>query len=408
MPLAIVVLGVAVFSLNTTEIMIAGILPSLSEEFGVSVSAVGYLISVYALGMVVGGPVLTVVLLRAARKLALLGLLATFVAGQALGAMAEEFWVLVVARIVTALAASAFFGIAVAVSMHLVPSARRGRALATLFGGLMVAHVVGLPAAALIDQHFGWRASFWAVALLAALSALAVWRLVPTVPEPQRTGLRTELAAFRNGRLWATYGTNALVIGAIMAANSYFAPIFTDVSGFSASAVPWLFGLFGVGTIVGNMVMGRYTDRYMMPMLGYGFAAVALVLAAFALVAEDRAATLVAVAVLGLIGLPLSPVMSARVVQVANTGPLVNTASASAVNVGVVLGPWAGGLAIDADLGLTSPLWIGSAMAAAGLLTVLPAVLAARAGGPAPAKAKDPATTAGRADTGEPPTTSGS
>ncbi|MER5766194.1 MFS transporter [Streptomyces sp. NPDC001985] len=378
MPVAITVLGVAVFSLNTTEIMIAGLLPSLSAEFGVSVSTVGYLISVYALGMVVGGPVLTVALLRVPRKAALTGLLAVFVAGQALGALAEQFWVLVVARIVTALAASAFFGIAVAVSVRLVPSERRGRALATLFGGLMVAHVVGLPAATLVDQHFGWRASFWAVAGLAALSALAVARLVPATGAAERLDVRGELAAFRNGPLWAAYGTNALIIGAIMAANSYFSPIFVDVTGFPPSAVPWLFGLFGAGTIIGNMVMGRFTDRYMMPMLGWGFAALAVVLAVFALVARDPAATLAAVAVLGLIGLPLSPVMSTRVIQVSNEGPLVSTVNASAVNVGVVVGPWAGGLAIDADLGLTSPLWIGCAMAVAGLLAILPVVLGGR------------------------------
>ncbi|MFI2211565.1 MFS transporter [Streptomyces sp. NPDC020141] len=376
MPVAITVLGIAVFCLNTTEIMIAGLLPSLSAEFGVSVSTVGYLISVYALGMVVGGPVLTVALLRVPRKAALLGLLTVFMAGQVLGALAEQFWVLVVARIVTALAASAFFGIAVAVCVRLVPPARHGRALATLFGGLMVAHVVGLPAAALVDQHFGWRASFWAVAGLAVLSTLAVARLVPaTSTAPGRIDLRAEISAFRNGPLWGAYGTNALIIGAIMAANSYFSPIFVDVTGFPSSAVPWLFGLFGVGTIIGNMVMGRFTDRYMMPMLGWGFAAVAVVLAVFALVARNPAATLVAVAVLGLIGLPLSPVMSARVIQVSNEGPLVSTVNASAVNVGVVVGPWAGGLAIDADLGLTSPLWIGCGMAAAGLLAVLPVVL---------------------------------
>lgn len=371
MPLAIPVLGIAIFSLNTTEIMVAGLLPSLSSEFGVSVGTVGLLISVYALGMVVGGPVLTVALLRLPRKMSLLGLLAVFVAGQVLGATAQEFWVLVVARVITALAASAFFGIAMAVSAQLVEPERRGRALSTLFAGLMTAHVVGLPAATLIDQHFGWRASFWAVAALAASSALAVARLVPRTPAEEGIDVRTEIGAFRNRRLWVAYGTNALIIGAIMAANSYFSPIFVDVTGFSPGTVPWLFGLFGVGTIIGNLVMGRFSDRYMMPMLGWGFAATAAVLAAFALVAEHQGPTLVAVALLGLIGLPLSPVLSTRVIKIANPGPLVNTVNASAINVGVVLGPWAGGQAIDAGLGTVSPLWIGCGMALAALAAVL-------------------------------------
>ncbi|MBQ1157306.1 MFS transporter [Streptomyces sp. A73] len=378
MPYAIVVLGIGVFCLNTTEIMVAGLLPSLSSEFDVSVSTVGYLISVYAMGMVVGGPVLTVALLRVPRKKALLWLLATFVAGQVLGAAAQDFWVLVAARVITALAASAFFGIAVAVCAQLVDKDQRGRALSVLFGGLMVAQVVGLPAATLIDQHFGWRASFWAVGALAGLNALAVWRRVPTTPMPERLRLRGEISAFRNARLWGVYGTNALVIGAIMAANSYFSPIFTEISGFGSGAVPWLFAVFGAGTIVGNVVTGRLADRYMLPLLVYGFAVVTLVLVVFALVAHHRVLTVVAVAVLGLTGLPLSPVMGARVIRVSNDGPLVNTVNASAINVGVVVGPWAGGVAISLGLGLLSPLWIGAAMAATGLLAMAPAALAAR------------------------------
>lgn len=375
MPLAIAVLGVAIFCINTTEIMVAGLLPSLSAEFGVAVSTVGYLISVYALGMVVGGPVLTVALLRVPRKMSLLGLLSVFVLGQGLGALAGSFWVLVVSRVVTSLSAAAFFGIAMAVSVQLVTPERRARALSTLFGGLMIAHVVGLPAATLIDQHFGWRASFWAVAILALASAVGVSGLVPRTTTAQGLDLRAEVGVFRNRVLWGAYGTNALIIGAIMAANSYFAPVFLEVSGFSAAAVPWLFGLFGLGTVVGNIVLGRFADRYMMPILGWGFVAVLGVLVFFALVAGLRLPTLVAVAVLGLIGLPLSPVLSTRVIRVSNDGPLVNTMNASAINVGVVVGPWAGGLAIDAGLGLRSPLWVGAAMALASLVSILPALL---------------------------------
>ncbi|MBQ1125285.1 MFS transporter, partial [Streptomyces sp. B15] len=155
-------------------------------------------------------------------------------------------------------------------------------------------------------------------------------------------------------------------------------PIFTEISGFGSGAVPWLFAVFGAGTIVGNVVTGRLADRYMLPLLVYGFAVVTLVLVVFALVAHHRVLTVVAVAVLGLTGLPLSPVMGARVIRVSNDGPLVNTVNASAINVGVVVGPWAGGVAISLGLGLLSPLWIGAAMAATGLLAMAPAALAAR------------------------------
>ncbi|MEU4506071.1 MFS transporter [Streptomyces sp. NPDC024089] len=378
MPIAIFTLGIGVFCLNTTEIMVSGLLPSLSAEFDVSVSTVGYLISIFALGMVIGGPLLTVALLRVPRKKALICLLLVFVLGQALGAVAPEFWVLVIARVVTALAASAFFGIAVAVSAQLVGPELRGRALSILLGGVMIAQVVGLPAASLIDQHFGWRASFWAVGAVAGLSAVAVAWLVPVTPLPERIDVRGEVAALRNPRLWAVYCTNAMVIGSIVAGTSYFSPIFVDVGGFSPSAVPWLFAVFGIGTVVGNAIIGRFVDRYMMPLIFYGLIGVTLCLVVFALVAHHRVATVVVLVVLGLIGLPLNPAMGARVMRVANDGPLVSTVNASAINIGVVLGPWAGGVAISAGAGLVAALWIGACMAFIGLLSVAPAYAATR------------------------------
>ncbi|MFI1938102.1 MFS transporter [Streptomyces purpureus] len=374
MPLAIAVLAVGVFCVNTTEIMVAGLLPSISEAFGVSVSSVGYLVSVFALTMVVGGPLLTVALLRASRKKALIGLLLVFVAGQLLGAVAQDYWVLVVSRVVTALAASAFYGIAVAVSARLVGPDMRARALSVLMSGMMVAQVVGLPVAAFVDQHFGWRASFYGLAALAALCALLVWARVPDSPVPQKVNLRGELDSFRNRALWAAYGTNALVIGSVVAAFSYFAPIFEELTGFPSGVTPLLFALFGIGTIAGNMVTGRLADRYMMPVLLYGLAGLTAVLAAFALVAENKPATVVAVAVLGVIGLPLNPALGVRVMRLADDGPMVSTVNASAVNVGVALGPWVAGLAISAEMGLRAPLWVGAAMALAGLLSLLPAL----------------------------------
>ncbi|MER5863501.1 MFS transporter [Kitasatospora sp. NPDC002040] len=373
MPIAVFTLGIGVFCLNTTEIMVSGLLPSLSAEFDVSVSTVGYLVSVFALGMVIGGPLLTVALLRVHRRRALVGLLLVFVLGQALGAVSPEFWVLVVARVVTALAASAFFGIAVAVSAQLVAVDLRGRALSVLLGGVMIAQVVGLPVAALIDRHFGWRASFWAVAAVAAVSAVAVRLLVPVTPLPERIDVRGEVAALRAPGLWAVYATNAMVIGSIVAGTSYFSPIFVEVGGFSPGTVPWLFAVFGTGTVIGNAIIGRFVDRYLMPLIFYGLIGVTLCLVVFALVAHNRVATVAVLALLGLIGLPLNPAMGARVMRVANDGPLVSTVNASAINVGVVLGPWAGGLAISAGAGLVAPLWVGSGMAFIGLVTVAPA-----------------------------------
>ncbi|MCM6778281.1 MFS transporter [Nocardia sp. CDC159] len=372
MPFAVYVLGLGVFCLNTTEIMVAGLIPGISSDLGVSIAAVGYLVSIFAFGMVVGGPLLIVGLWRVAQKRSLILLLAVFVVGQTIGALARDYWVLVVARILTALAASAFFGVAAAVCIRLVGAERRGRAMSVLYGGIMVAQVVGLPVATFIEQHWGWRASFWIVDALALVCVAAVVAVVPSGGGAQTLDLRAETGAFRNPRLWGAYATNALVIGSVIAGFTYLSPIYTDGTHFAASTVPVLFAVYGVATVVGNAVVGRFADRYTLPILIGGLIAVALIFAAFALTLEYKAPTIVATVLLGLIGLPLNPAMAARVMSVSNEGALVNTVNGSAINIGVVIGPWLGGLGISAGLGLASPLWIGSAMALGGLLTLLP------------------------------------
>ncbi|WP_194836626.1 MFS transporter [Nocardia sp. XZ_19_369] len=372
MPFAVYVLGLGVFCLNTTEIMVAGLIPGISSDLGVSIAAVGYLVSIFAFGMVVGGPILIVGLSKVAQKKSLIWLLVVFVVGQTIGALAQDYWVLVVARVITALAASAFFGVGAAVCVRLVGAERRGRAMSVLYGGMMVAQVVGLPLATFIEQHFGWRASFWLVDLLAVACIAAVVLLVPSGGNAQTLDFRAEIQDFRNLRLWGAYATNALVIGSVVAGFTYLSPIFTDATHFAPATVPVLFGVYGIATVIGNAVVGRFADRYTRPILFGGLIALTLVLAAFALCVEYKAPTLVATVLLGLIGLPLNPAMAARVMSVSNEGALVNTVNGSAINVGVVIGPWLGGIGISAGLGLTAPLWIGAGMALLGLLTLIP------------------------------------
>jgi predicted MFS family arabinose efflux permease len=372
MPLAVYILGVAVFCLNTTEIMVAGLIPGISSDLGVSIAAVGYLVSVYALGMVIGGPLLTVGLLRMPQKKSLIWLLVVFVAGQTMGALADDYWVLVAARVLTALAASAFFGVSAAVCVQLVGAERRGRAMSVLYGGIMVAQVVGLPAATFIQQHFGWRASFWIVDLLALVCIVAVVLRVSASGDSQTPDLWAEIRAFRNLRLWGAYATNALVIGSVVAGFTYLSPIYTDAAHFSPATVPVLFAVYGIATVVGNAVVGRFADRYMRLILFGGLTAVMLILVGFALAISYQVPTIIATGLLGLIGLPLNSALAARVMSVSNEGPLVNTVNGSAINIGVVIGPGLGGLGISAGLGLSAPLWIGAAMALCGLITLIP------------------------------------
>lgn len=372
MPLPIFVLGLSVFCMNTTEVMVSGLLPALSQQFHVSIPVVGYLVSAYAVGMAVGGPLLTIGLRRISRRHALIGLFAVFLVGQTIAALAPTYAALFAARIVTAVAAGAFFGTAAAVCVDLVGSRSRGRALSVVFGGLMVAAVVGLPMATVIDQFLGWRASFWTVDALSALCLVAVVVLVRPGSTPAGEDLRAELAAFRNGRLWVAYATNALSVGAVFAVFSYLSPIFTQLAGFPVDIVPALFAVYGAATVVGNVVVGRLADRHNVAVLLSGQIALTVILALLAMFAHQKVLALALVLGLGLVGLPLSSARSARIMSVSNNRPLVSTVATAMVNVGIIIGPWLGGLGIRAA-GYTAPAWIGAALALGGVLTIVPA-----------------------------------
>lgn len=374
MPLVVYILGLTIFSLTTSEFMVAGMMPSLSTALGVSIAEVGYLISIYAAGMVVGGPLLTIVLLKLGvpNKRALLCLLALYTAGGIVAATAEGYDIMVVARIITGVAGSACFGVSLAICADLVRPEARGRASSIVLAGLMLATVLGVPAATVIDQNFGWRASFWLVVVLAVLCAAVIAALVPTSRKSSQISLATELASFRNGHLWAAYATSGLIIGATFAAFSYFSPIFTDVTGFSPATVPFLLGVYGAANVIGNTIVGRFADKHTIPILVSGLTVLAVTLAIFAVFADNQIISVVAFIVIGLVGVPMNPAMISRVMKTAHPGPLVNTVHTSVINIGLAAGAWFGGIGILAGYGLRSPLWIGVALALLGLVSLMP------------------------------------
>lgn len=374
MPFLIYVLCLTTFVLGTSEFMVAGMMPSLTEALNVSVEQVGNLISLYAAGMVVGGPLLTALLLkwRIPNKQALLWLLAIYAVAQAMAASVSDYNVIALARIVTGVAGSACFGVSVAIGMELLGAASGGRAAGTVLAGLMLAPVIGLPAATLIDQHWGWRASFWLVVALTILCAMLIAWLTPASKPGQEVDLHAELSEFKNRHLWAAYTTSGLIIGATFAGFSYFAPILTQVTGFSASAIPWILGAYGLANVAGNTIVGRYADRHAMPIMATGLGVLALTFVAFVMLSQWPVASVALVIVIGLVGLPMNPAMVARVVSTAPPGPLVNTVHVSVINIGLAAGAWLGGLGIGAGYGLLSPLWVGAALAVIGLLSLLP------------------------------------
>ncbi|KAB8047894.1 MFS transporter [Janthinobacterium rivuli] len=374
MPLVVYILGLTIFSLTTSEFMVAGMMPSLALAMDEPVTRIGYLISLYAMGMVIGGPLSTIVLLklRVPNKKGLLWLLCLYVLAQSVAASATSYDILAIARVVTGVAAATCFGLSLAICADIVAPNARGRAAAVVIGGLMLASVVGVPVATLIDQHLGWRASFWLVVLLALLCLALITVLVPRAKPSEVVSLGNELGEFRNRHLWAAYASSGLIIGAIFAAFSYFAAILTEITGFPASSIPWLLGVYGVANVVGNAVVGRYADRYTTVIMVWGMVILSISLALFAVFAHDKTFSVALLVVTGLVGMSMNPAIIARVMKTAHPGPLVNTVHTSVINIGLGAGSWLGGLGIAAGYGLRSPLWVGVALAVLGLISLLP------------------------------------
>lgn len=374
MPLVIYILGGTIFALTTSEFMVAGMMPSLTQAFGVSVTQIGYLISLYAAGMVVGGPLLMVGLLKlqVPNKKALLWLLGFYAIAQSVAASATSYDTMLIARVVTGVAGSACFGVALAICAEIVGAESRGRAASIVVGGLMLATVLGVPIATVIDLHWGWRASFWLVVAISGLCAVLIVFLVPRSKSTNTISLGAELNEFNNRHLWAAYATSGLIIGATFAAFSYFTPVLIEVTGFAAPSIPWLLGVYGAANVVGNMVVGRYADKYTMPIMRWGLLVLGLALALFASFAQNQIISLGMLIAIGLVGVPMNPAMIARVMQTAHPSALVNTVHTSVINIGLGVGAWVGGLGIAAGYGLRSPLWVGVALAVLGLLSLWP------------------------------------
>ncbi|MGW0434275.1 Cmx/CmrA family chloramphenicol efflux MFS transporter [Micromonospora sp. NPDC003197] len=374
MPIAIYVLGLAIFAQGTSELMLAGLLPEVAADLEVSIPQAGLLISAFALGMLVGAPVLAVVTLRWPRRTTLLTFLGLFSVTHVVGALTPSYGMLFGTRIVGAFVYAGFWAVAAITAVGLVPPNARGKAMGIVAGGLTVATLVGLPAGTVIGQHLGWRAAFWAVAALSVLAMIAVLGTIPGGrPDPEnRTRLSTELRAMANLRLWLSYGTTALTTGAQLVIFSYLAPLLTDVTGLSSGWVPAVLALYGVGSLIGITIGGRTADAHSFRTLYVGVAGVVVISAALGLFAEMPMLAVPLVFLLGGFGFAINPALNTRVFTLANDAPTLATATNfSAFNVGITVGPWLGGLAIGAGAGYPAVAWIGVVLGVIALGTVL-------------------------------------
>ncbi|MFF8263628.1 MFS transporter [Streptomyces virginiae] len=373
MPLALLALAVGAFGIGTTEFVIMGLLPEVASDYGVSIPTAGFLVTGYALGVVLGAPLMTVLGTRIPRKRMLMLLMGLFIAGNVLSALAPTFGMMLSGRVVASLAHGAFFGIGAVVAAELVAPEKKAGAIAMMFTGLTVANVVGVPLGTLVGQTVGWRVTFMVVAALGAAGLLGIARLVPDLPRPEGgVRIRRELAAFRNVQVLLAMAMTVLGFGGVFAAITYITPMMTHVAGFADSSVTWLLVLFGLGMVAGNLIGGRYADRALMPMLYVSLGALAVTLAVFTLTAHTKAGAAVTVVLIGALGFATVPPLQKRVLdQAAGAPTLASAVNIGAFNLGNALAAWLGGLVIAAGLGWTAPNWVGAALAASALALAL-------------------------------------
>lgn len=380
MPRAVYVLALGIFAMVTSEFVVAGLMPQMAAGLDATIPEIGYLITAFAAAMALGGPFLTIALLRVRQKNALLLLFGLFLAGNVLAALAPDYRTMLVARVLTGIASQAFFGVSISLASRLTGPEVRGRAVAVALNGLMLGTLLGLPLSTVIGEHLGWRAAFWAITVLTVLAALATLAGVPSADGEAEAsgGLRQELGAFRNHRLWLTLTTSTFVIGATFSAFSYLNPILTEITGFSTGTVPLLLIAYGAATVIGNTVVGRLADSRTLPVLVVGLALNLAFLAGFALLAQLTVPAVALMMGIGLVGVTMNPALVTRVQRTGNARPLVNTVHSSFITLGIIIATSVGGPAIDA-FGLRAPLWIGAGLAALGLLTLMPDALRRRA-----------------------------
>ncbi len=381
MPVGLIALALGGFGIGLTEFVIAGLLPEVARDFNVNEAAAGWLISGYALAVVVGALGLTAAVTRLPRKQVLIGLMVLFVIGNAISAVAPTYGVMLTGRIIAALCHGAFFGIGSVVAASMVAENKKAGAIAIMFTGLTAANVLGVPFGTLLGQAFGWRSTFWAITIIGVIALIGVATLVPaSTPDAlSSVGLRREVSAFGSGQVWLSLVVTILGFGGMFGAFTYIAYTLTSVTGFASSAVPWLLILFGVGLFVGNALGGRLADRWLDGSLLVVLAGLAIVLAVFALTAANPVATVVSLVLMGAFGFATVPGLQTRVMMYADQAPtLASGANIAAFNLGNALGAWIGGLTITAGLGYTSPLWAGSAITLVAVGVMGAAALAAR------------------------------
>ncbi|MVU79111.1 MFS transporter [Nocardia sp. ET3-3] len=385
MPIAVFALALCAFAIGLTEFVVAGLLPNIATDLHVTIPAAGLLVSGYALGVVIGAPLLTALTGGVERRRLLTGFMGLFLTGSVLSALAPGYAVLMIGRSAAALAHGAFMGVGIVAASEMVPQDKRGRAMSLVISGATLATVLGVPMGTMIGQHLGWRATFWVVTVCAAIGLAGVATLVPRADRSAAGHLRTELTTLRQRPVLLALLTTVLGFGGVMTSYTYIAEMATRVTGFASTTVIWITMLFGLGTFVGNLLSGRFTDRYPRAAAPGSLVLLALVLAVFTLTVHDKAATCVTVFLFGAAAFGTLAPLQMRIMAKAGAAPtLASATNVAAFNLANTIGPLLGGALLSAGFGYATLNLAGALFTALGLAVALRGLAADRSATAAP------------------------
>jgi DHA1 family inner membrane transport protein len=366
--LSLLALAMGGFAIGTTEFMVMGLLPQVADGVGASIPSAGHLISAYAVGVVVGAPVLAFLGARLPRRGLLVALMAAYAGANALSAVASSFGLLLLARFLSGVPHGAYFGVASLLAASLAPRGREGRSVAMVMIGLSVANVVGVPAATWMGQNLGWRSAFWVAAGLAVLTVVLVTAFVPACPGDSDATGRRELRLFAEPQAWLTLLAGAIGFGGMFALYSYIAPVVTEVGGLAEGAVPVFLLAFGLGMVAGTYVAGPLADWSVFRSLLGSSLAMAVSLLAFAVAAPSGWFALAPAFLVAVASSVLVVTLQLRLMSVAGEAQTLGAAmNHSSLNIGNALGAWLGGLVIAAGWGYRAPTLVGVVLALLGL-----------------------------------------
>jgi DHA1 family inner membrane transport protein len=356
-----------------------GLLPEVAADLSVTIPQAGWLVTGYALAVAIGAPVMAVLTAKLKRRTALIALMAFFIAGNLLCALASDYWVLMIARVVTALCHGAFFGIGSVVAAGLVAEDRRARAVALMFTGLTLANVLGVPLGTAIGQAYGWRATFGVVTVIGIITISGLIAILPRDKQQESGSILREIAALRNGGLWLALSTTVFFAASMFALFTYIAPLLRDVTGVSPEGVTWTLFLIGLGLTIGNLVGGKLADWRLGATLAGVFAAIAITSIAFSYTSRFFIPAEITLFLWAMASFAAVPALQVGVVGFGKDAPnLVSTINIGAFNTGNALGAWVGGLVIDAGFNLTRVPLAAALMALIGLGATALTYLSAR------------------------------